>query len=110
MMKDKLPESIIKRNKQAYRAPILSAFLSQNKPGYVNELLSETKLREFAIFDPLIVKHLLNKFTTSVYSESDTMALTAILSTQLIHSMFVSNHYKPVEYEKLLSPRIIVKE
>jgi asparagine synthase (glutamine-hydrolysing) len=109
MMQGKLPESIVKRSKQAYRAPILSAFLSADKPDYVKELLSESGIRTVGIFDPTVVHNLLAKFNSTMYSESDTMALTAILSTQLIHSMFVSNHYKPEKYETLLEPKIVRK-
>lgn len=110
MMKDKLPASVIKRSKQAYRAPIISAFFSNNSPDYVEDLLSESKIKEYSIFDPNLVNILKNKFKTALYSESDTMAITAILSTQLIYSMFISNHYKPQEYNQLLSPRVIIKK
>ena len=109
MMKDKLPASIVKRNKQAYRAPIISAFFSKNSPEYVEDLLSESKIKEYSIFDPILVNNLKNKFKTTLYSESDTMAITAILSTQLIYSQFISNRYKPKEYNQLLSPRVITK-
>ena len=61
------------------------------------------------MFDPLLVNNLKNKFKTALYSESDTMAITAILSTQLIYSQFISNRYKPKEYDQLLSPRVITK-
>jgi asparagine synthase (glutamine-hydrolysing) len=109
MMKGKLPGSVVKRKKQAYRAPILSAFFSKDQPGYVQDLLSEGKLKDFGLFDPSLVKSLMAKFSTTMFSESDTMAITAILSTQLVHAMFVNSHYKPVEYEKLLTPNIVVK-
>jgi len=109
MMKSKLPESVVRRNKQAYRAPILDAFFSKKQPDYVTDLLSEEKLKEFGIFDPGMVKSLIDKFNTTIYSESDTMAITAILSTQIIQATFVNKRYKPVEYEKQLSPRIIKK-
>ena len=41
MMEGRLPESILKRPKQAYRAPIANSFFSSSHSLYVNELLSE---------------------------------------------------------------------
>ncbi len=108
MMKNRLPQSILKRSKQAYRAPIISAFFSKDSPSYVQEFLSEEKIKKYGIFDPALVKVLKNKFEiTNLYSESDTMAITAILSTQLIYSMFIENSYKPDEYKNILTPRIV---
>ena len=108
MMKNRLPQSILKRSKQAYRAPIISAFFSKESPSYVQEFLSEEKIKNYGIFDPGLVKGLKQKFENSNgYSESETMSITAILSTQLIYSMFIENKYKPEEYQKLLSPRLV---
>jgi asparagine synthase (glutamine-hydrolysing) len=108
MMKNRLPLSVLKRSKQAYRAPIISAFFSKKAPGYVQEFLSEEKIKTSGIFDASLVQGLKKKFETpNIYSESDTMAVTAILSTQLIHSMFIENKYKPKDYQVLLTPRIV---
>jgi asparagine synthase (glutamine-hydrolysing) len=108
MMDGKLPPAVVKRNKQAYRAPIISAFFNPNSPGYINEYLSEEKLKAFGIFDPQVVTNLVTKFkTTNLYSESDTMAITAILSTQLLYAMFVNDKYKPETYTQLLTPTIV---
>jgi asparagine synthase (glutamine-hydrolysing) len=108
MMNGKLPSSVVNRNKQAYRAPIISAFFGNNAPAYVKEYLSEEKLKEFGIFDHRVVTNLVSKFnTTNLYSESDTMAITAILSTQLLYAMFVSDKYKPEAYMQPLAPRIV---
>jgi asparagine synthase (glutamine-hydrolysing) len=44
MMKGRLPEEILHRPKQAYRAPILSSFLGEDAPNYVREVLSPESL------------------------------------------------------------------
>jgi asparagine synthase (glutamine-hydrolysing) len=91
MMKDRLPEQILNRPKQAYRAPIRSTFISEDLPEYLKAMLSEEKIKEFDIFNPKHVSSLLNKMTTSEQvSEIDNMALTAILSTQILHDLFVN--------------------
>lgn len=108
MMNGKLPSSVVKRNKQAYRAPIISAFFGEKAPEYIREFLSEDKIKAFGVFDPQAVSNLVTKFKTSnLYSESDTMAITAILSTQLLYAMFISEKYKPAPYMQPLKPRIV---
>ncbi len=50
-MKGKIPESILTRHKQAYRAPIHTSFFGEGSPNYVQEMLSETSLKDYGIFD-----------------------------------------------------------
>jgi asparagine synthase (glutamine-hydrolysing) len=85
-----IPGSITKRSKQAYRAPITSSFFNSGAPAYVEELLSEDKLRSFGLFNPAKVKLLINKIKNNQnISEVDQMAIAGILSTQLLYKMFV---------------------
>jgi len=91
MMKGRLPEEILNRPKQAYRAPIRSTFISDDLPEYLKTMLSEDKIHEFGIFNPKHVSSLLTKMTKSgQVSEIDNMAVTAILSTQILHDLFVN--------------------
>ena len=86
----KIPPSISKRPKQAYRAPIAASFFNQDAPGYIAELLSEETLKAFGIFDPVKVKQfIINTKQQNVISEIDQMAIAGILSTQLLYLMFV---------------------
>nr|MBP9136821.1 asparagine synthase (glutamine-hydrolyzing) [Chitinophagales bacterium] len=81
MMIGKLPEEILNRPKQAYRAPILSSFLGIDAPEFVMEMLSAESLLESDIFNPESVEKLLAKMNSGkAYSEIDNMALTAIIS------------------------------
>lgn len=92
LMKGRLPEEILNRPKQPYRAPILSSFLGDDAPEYVNEVLSETEIKKAGIFSPDSVKRLLVKMKSGkAYSEIDNMALTAIISTQLLHKQFIED-------------------
>ncbi len=92
MMKGKLPEEIINRPKQPYRAPVLNSFLGKQSPEYINEILSPEFLKESNIFNPDSVVRLLLKMNSGkAYSEIDNMALTAIISTQLLYYMFIKN-------------------
>lgn len=90
MMKGKLPEQILTRSKQAYRAPILESFIGKNAPDYIFDILSNKKITEAGIFNPNSVTRLISKIKSGkAYSEIDNMALMAILSTQLLYSQFI---------------------
>jgi asparagine synthase (glutamine-hydrolysing) len=103
MMKGKLPEEILNRPKQAYRAPILSSFLGKDAPVYVNEILSPESLARTDIFDPDSVNKLLTKMKSGkAYSEIDNMAITAIISTQLLYKQFIED-YKYLNNNELIN-------
>ncbi len=103
LMKGRLPEEILNRPKQPYRAPILSSFLGDDAPEYVNEVLSETKIKKAGIFSPDSVKRLLVKMKSGkAYSEIDNMALTAIISTQLLHKQFIEE-FKYINSDELIN-------
>ncbi len=87
-----IPESITKRSKQAYRAPITSSLLNADAPPYIEEILSSEKLKAFGFFNPQKVQALITKIkNTKNVSETDQMAITGILSTQLVQQMFVTD-------------------
>ncbi len=108
MMAGRLPQSVVKRNKQAYRAPIASAFFAVNRPGYVTEYLDNKKLSLFNIFNPTMVDLLVGKLKTGKnISENDTMALTAILSSQLFYAMYIDKSFRPVNFSTLINPVVV---
>jgi asparagine synthase (glutamine-hydrolysing) len=90
-MGGKIPESVLKRPKQAYRAPISSSFLGDNKPEYLKDLLSESTLKKYCLFDPQRVQSLIEKLELSASAETENMALAAIISSQLLVEMFLIN-------------------
>jgi asparagine synthase (glutamine-hydrolysing) len=92
LMKNRLPESIVRRPKQPYRAPISSVFLSKDTPEYVKLMLSDTYTRKAGIFDHDSVTAMISRIEkTGVASEVDNMALTAIISTHLLYYQFIEN-------------------
>lgn len=92
LMRNELPGAIVNRAKQAYRAPTLDAFFAESAPEYVKELLSSSSIRESGIFNFKQVENLLNRIGKSRHlSEVDGMAVTAILSTQLLVNQFIKN-------------------
>jgi len=93
MMKGKIPESILKRHKQAYRAPIHTSFIGPEAPEYVMELLNESTIRSFGYFDPGKVDKLVEKISQNTQvTEMENMALAGIISTQLIHHFFIQDN------------------
>lgn len=90
-MKGLLPQETLSRSKQPYRAPIRSVFFGGDSPQYVGENLSPEKLRETGYFAPESVAALIAKCRRGGnVSETEEMALTGILSVQLLHFMWRS--------------------
>jgi asparagine synthase (glutamine-hydrolysing) len=91
-MKDLLPASIIKRTKQPYMAPDSKSFFNGNPPDYIEELLSERNLLYTGYFNPKAVSVLVNKCRKSpILGFKDNMAVVGIISTLLVHDMFMKN-------------------
>ncbi len=105
-----LPPSVLRRRKQPYRAPIAQVFLGPHAPAYVDEMLSPAALRESGYFDPQAVGFLLRKGRArGNLSETEAMALVAVLSTQWLHHHFVRNF--PPALPPLRAPikRVIIR-
>lgn len=103
MMKGRLPDEILNRSKQAYRAPIRSAFFSEAMPQYLIDMLSVEKITEFGIFNPDYVNQLKNKMELNKQvSEIDNMALTAIVSTQILYDLFIKQSIPQLQESELV--------
>jgi asparagine synthase (glutamine-hydrolysing) len=90
-----LPASIVRRTKQPYRSPDAMSFLQGNGDvrDYVSELLSEERLRACGYFNPRTVASLVKKCRQQPdLGFKDNMALVGILSTQLLHDLFIRNY------------------
>lgn len=98
----KIPDEIIKRKKQPYRAPDAASFLLGDHEDYVTEMLSEKNLKNFGIFDPkkvsLLYNKCLSKFSKnpdgSQISNVENMSFIGILSTQLLYKQFILTNPK----------------
>lgn len=90
MMNNRLPESVLKRPKQAYRAPIASSFLSSPAREYAMELLSEHDINQAGMFSYNTVQKLQNKISSgTMVTEMENMALSGIISSQLIYHQYI---------------------
>lgn len=90
MMKSHLPDDIINRSKQPYRAPGFAALLTKEMPDVLLDALSEAKLNDVGLFNPPAVNRLLSKARLGKHlSETEEMALVGIVSTQVVHQTFI---------------------
>jgi asparagine synthase (glutamine-hydrolysing) len=97
MMDKRLPESVLKRPKQAYRAPMAGSFLSATAREYVSELLSEKDINLTGLFSSNSVQKLLDKISKGqMVTEMENMALSGIISSQLIyHQYILRDNFRP---------------
>jgi asparagine synthase (glutamine-hydrolysing) len=89
---DLVPEEIVHRPKQPYRAPDAVSFFGTDQPDWVGEVTSERAVREAGVFDPALVSGLVAKCERSAgraLGNTDNMRALAVLSTQLLHEGFV---------------------
>ncbi|MCC7374240.1 MAG: asparagine synthase (glutamine-hydrolyzing) [Verrucomicrobiales bacterium] len=91
-----LPDEICKRRKRPYRAPIHRSFFGGHSHEYLEELLSDTVLKESGLFDPLAVGQLVAKARAGgPIGETDDMAVAGIISAQLCWDRFVRRFPSP---------------
>lgn len=89
-----VPESVLHRSKQPYRAPEAACFFGRpsrpSRQEYVEELLSTHGIRKTGIFQAEAVEHLVEKVRQGrTIGIKDNMALVGILSTQLLVEQFL---------------------
>lgn len=93
-----VPDEILARPKQPYRAPDALAFVAE-PPDWVRELVSEADVRAVGVFDPAGVARLWRRClagrTRGQLSNADNMALVGVLSTGLVHHRFIGGVHPP---------------
>jgi len=90
--RDLVPDSVIQRTKQPYRAPDSVCFFDDGgaREDYVENLMSREKIGEAGLFDPNAVFHLVKKAKRGrTMSVRDNMAVVGILSTQLVFDQYI---------------------
>jgi asparagine synthase (glutamine-hydrolysing) len=83
-----IPDEVVRRKKQPYRAPDAACFVADDSPAWVREVLSEEHVRSAGVFEPRAVAQLFEKCRSArdaALSNADNMALVGVLSTQLLH-------------------------
>jgi asparagine synthase (glutamine-hydrolysing) len=90
--KSLLPNAILNRTKQPYRAPEAHSFFGAGAPGYVADRLSAQAIKEAGYFDPGAVDRLMNKCASgNPIGQRENMALVGVLSTQLWREAFAQS-------------------
>jgi asparagine synthase (glutamine-hydrolysing) len=86
-LRDLLPDDILQRTKQPYRAPDSASFFFDGEPlDYVADLMSEASLREAGYFDAAAVGRLFDKCRAGrATGFADNQAFVGVLSTMLVH-------------------------
>jgi asparagine synthase (glutamine-hydrolysing) len=108
LIKGKIPDRIVNRSKQAYRAPIASTFLNESAPDYIKEMLSEEVINEVGVFNASSILTLIVKMEkSSRTSEVENMILTSVISTHLLYKQFIKGDYEELTDELTLKSRII---
>ena len=109
MSTGKIPESITKRSKQPYRAPIAQTFFNANTPSFITDILSDNSIKSLNLFNPQKVNSLITKLKLQKnVTEVDQMAITGILSTQMLQKMFAADSTIPT-FDLPLNTKIIKK-
>jgi asparagine synthase (glutamine-hydrolysing) len=90
-MRGLLPESVLRRHKQPYRAPDAVAFLSDDAPDYVREMTDTAKVEHYGYFDADKTTRFISKIRRrGTATVGENMAFMGILSTQLWHAEFIA--------------------
>jgi len=85
-----IPQEILERPKQPYRAPDALCFVGPEAPEWVRAVTTPEALEGVGVFDPTAVTALLAKCETrarngsGAFSNADNMAVVGVLSTQLL--------------------------
>nr|WP_255821195.1 MULTISPECIES: asparagine synthase (glutamine-hydrolyzing) [unclassified Anaeromyxobacter] len=88
-----VPDGVVERSKQPYRAPDAQAFVGPGAPGWIEDLTSERAVGNAGVFDRGAVARLWRKCQASAaggqLSNFDNMALVGVLSTALLHEQLI---------------------
>jgi asparagine synthase (glutamine-hydrolysing) len=88
-----VPNEIIRRPKQPYRAPDALSFVGPGRHDWVADMVSERAVADAGVFDPTAVGRLWRKCRThpadEPLSNADNMALVGVLSTGLLFDQLI---------------------
>jgi asparagine synthase (glutamine-hydrolysing) len=88
-----VPEEVVRRPKQPYRAPDALAFVGGDAPEWLGDVLGPAACAAAGVFDPRAIERLWRKCQaasgTGQLSNADNMALVGAISTHLLHERLV---------------------
>jgi len=108
---DLVPDDIVHRPKQPYRAPDAASFFGADRPAWFEEVMSEGAIAAAGVFEPSVVAGLLAKCTRTggeKMSNTDNMRVLAIVSTQLTHEYFIAGGGGRAQERALPDPCVAV--
>jgi asparagine synthase (glutamine-hydrolysing) len=97
--RDVVPKEILARKKQPYRAPDTLSFVGPESPDYIDDMMSEGRVKAAGVFDEKAVAQLWRKCKdkqgAAQFSNTDNMAVVGVLSTQLLFEQLVRGWTAP---------------
>jgi asparagine synthase (glutamine-hydrolysing) len=90
---DLVPDDILHRPKQPYRAPDAASFFTPDRPDWFEAVMAERAIAAAGVFNPSLVAGLLAKCERTAgenMSNTDNMRVLAIVSTQLTYEHFIA--------------------
>ena len=104
-----IPDEILDRKKQPYRAPDALAFTGAGIPEWMNDAMSEERTREVGVFEPKAIATLWAKCRSrsneAQFSNADNMAICGALSTHVLHDTVLKASPAP----DLVTPKTLVE-
>ena len=91
---DVLPETILRRPKQPYRAPDAASFFAGPDNEWVLDLLEASNVRKSGLFSEEAVSKLAAKCRRGAgrgMSNTDNMRVVGLISTLLVHDLFIQD-------------------
>lgn len=89
-----IPDEILARTKQPYRAPDALAFTGTTIPEWMDEMMSVGTAKNVGVFDPNAVASLWKKCRSRTndaqFSNADNMAICGVLSTHILHTDLIA--------------------
>jgi asparagine synthase (glutamine-hydrolysing) len=90
-----VPDAILERKKQPYRAPDALSFAAPEAQEWIEEVASPSALARGGVFNPAAARQLIQKCRAQAasgqFSNADNMAVVGILSTQLLDHQFIAH-------------------
>jgi asparagine synthase (glutamine-hydrolysing) len=97
--RDIVPKEILARKKQPYRAPDTLSFVDPGSPDYIDDMMSEARVKAAGVFDEKAIAQLWRKCKdkqgAAQFSNADNMAVVGVLSTQLLFEQLVRGWTAP---------------
>jgi asparagine synthase (glutamine-hydrolysing) len=108
---DIVPDQILQRPKQPYRAPDAASFFAPGRSDWFDELTSARAVEAAGVFEPALVSGLFAKCAKSGgarMSNTDNMRVLAIVSTQLTYESFIAHNEWGTPERTLPEPSVSV--